>query len=152
MAAEPVFLIAGLNALLNAVSAGVILRARRWITRGNVARHRRLMTTGALLQAVFLVLYTIKTSLYGTTPFAGDPGVRVAYLTLLAAHVGAATLSAPLVLITLFFGLRQQYRRHRALARWTYPLWVFSSLTGPITFLMLYGFGRPGYGIQALGW
>src|SRR5690606_41617386 len=63
----------------------------------------------------------------------------------------AATVGAPLVLITLILGLRHRYPKHRAFGRWAYPVWLFVSVTGPLTYLMLYGLGRPGYGLQALG-
>ncbi|HEY8487567.1 MAG TPA: DUF420 domain-containing protein [Thermaerobacter sp.] len=148
---DPVFLIAATNATLNAASAVVIARAYRRIRAGDVAGHRRGMLVAAGLQAVFLVLYLTKSALYGTTPFVGDPGIRLAYLMVLAAHTLAASVTAPLVLVALVLGLRGRYGPHRRVARWAYPIWFFTSVTGPLTFLMLYGFGRPGFGVQALG-
>ena len=148
---DPVFVIAAVNAAINATSAVVIARAYRRIRRGDVAGHRRGMLLATGLQAAFLVLYVTKATLYGTTPFVGDPVIRATYLVLLGAHSLAATLTAPLVLVALVWGLRGRYDRHRRVARWAYPIWFFTSVTGPLTFLMLYGFGRPGYGIQAFG-
>ena len=148
---DPVFAIAAVNASINAVSAVVIARAYRRIRRGDVAGHRRGMLLATGLQAAFLVLYVTKAVLYGTTPFVGDPEIRAVYLVLLAAHSLAAALTAPLVLVALVWGLRARYERHRRVARWAYPIWFFTSVTGPLTFLMLYGFGRPGYGVQAFG-
>jgi len=150
MAFDPVFVMAAINALINSVSVVVIYRAVRVIRAGDVAGHRRLMLVATALQALFLVIYLAKAYLYGTTPFQGDPAIRAVYLVVLAAHTLAATLTAPLVVVALVRALRGQYDRHRRVARWAYPIWFFTSVTGPITFLMLYAFGRPGYGVQAL--
>lgn len=150
MTIDPVFVMAATNALINTVSAAVIYRAVRRIRAGDIPGHRRLMITATVLQALFLLIYLTKAYLYGTTPFEGDRGIRAAYLVILAAHTLAATATAPLVLVALIRGLRGQYDRHRRVARWAYPIWFFTSVTGPITFVLLYAFGRPGYGVQAL--
>ncbi|MEX1336808.1 DUF420 domain-containing protein [Hydrogenibacillus schlegelii] len=147
---DPVFVIAATNATLNAISAVVIARAYRRIRAGDVAGHRRGMLLAAGLQAVFLILYLTKSVLYGTTPFEGQAAIRLIYLVILGAHSLAASVTAPLVLVALVLGLRGRYDRHRRVARWAYPIWFFTSVTGPLTFLLLYGFGRPGYGVQAL--
>ena len=150
MTIDPVFLMAGTNALINATSAVVLHKAVGRIRAGDIPGHRRLMLTATGLQALFLVIYLAKAALYGTTPFVGDPAMRAVYLVILAAHSLAATVTAPLVLIALVLGLRGRYDRHRRVARWAYPIWFFTSVTGPLTFVLLYGFGRPGYGVQAL--
>ncbi|QIA27912.1 DUF420 domain-containing protein [Thermaerobacter sp. PB12/4term] len=147
---DPVFVIAATNATLNAISAVVIARAYRQIRAGDVAGHRRGMLLAAGLQAVFLILYLTKSVLYGTTPFEGQAAIRLIYLVILGAHSLAASVTAPLVLVALVLGLRGRYDRHRRVARWAYPIWFFTSVTGPLTFVLLYGFGRPGYGVQAL--
>lgn len=140
---------AGTNALINTVSAVVIYLAVQAIRAQDVGAHRRYMLWAAGLQALFLAIYLTKAILYGTTPFVGDPSLRVLYLIILAAHTVAATVTAPLVLVALVLGLRRRHRAHRRVARWAYPIWFFTSVTGPITFLLLYGFGRPGFGVQA---
>lgn len=150
MTIDPVFLMAGTNALINTISAVVLYRAVGRIRAGDIPGHRRLMLAATGLQALFLVIYLTKAALFGVTPFVGDPAIRAAYLVILAAHTLAATVTAPLVLVTLVLGLRGRYGRHRRVARWAYPIWFFTSVTGPLTFLLLYGFGRPGYGVQAL--
>ncbi|HEY8393336.1 MAG TPA: DUF420 domain-containing protein [Thermaerobacter sp.] len=150
MTNDPVFVMAATNALINTVSAVVIYRAVQRIRSRDIPGHRRLMLIATLLQALFLVIYLTKAYLYGTTPFEGDPRIRAVYLVVLAAHTLAATVTAPLVLVALVRALRGQYDRHRRVARWAYPVWFFTSVTGPITFAMLYAFGRPGYGVQAL--
>ena len=144
---EPVFGLALTNALINSTSAVLLVNARRAIRRRDISAHARLMIVVTLLQAVFLVLYLIKTGLYGTTPFVGDPTLRAVYLVLLFLHSLAATVNVPLVLVTLILGLKRKDALHRRWARWTYPIWLFVSVTGPITFVLLYAFGRPGYGI-----
>lgn len=144
---DPVFSIALTNALINSASAILLVRARRAIKRREVSVHARLMIIVTLLQALFLVLYLIKAALYGTTPFVGDPTLRAVYLTVLGLHSLAATVNVPLVIVTLILGLKRKDVLHRRWARWSYPLWLFVSVTGPITFVLLYTFGRPGYGI-----
>lgn len=144
---DPVFSIALTNALINSTSAILLVRARQAIKRRDIGAHGRLMGIVTLLQAVFLVLYLIKTGLYGTTPFVGDPTLRAVYLTVLGLHSLAATVNVPLVIVTLILGLKRKDALHRRWARWTYPIWLFVSVTGPITFVLLYAFGRPGFGI-----
>lgn len=148
---EAAFLMASVNALINAASAVVIVRARRAIAARETSGHCRFMIAATILQAAFLVIYLTKWALFGTTPFQGDPAIRAVYLVILGLHTLAATAGAPLVLITLLLGLRHRYAKHRVYARWAYPIWLFVSVTGPLTYLMLYGLGRPGYGLQALG-
>ena len=144
---EPVFGLALTNALINSASAVLLVRARRAIRRRDVGAHGRLMIVVTLLQALFLTLYLVKAALYGTTPFVGDPTLRAVYLVVLFLHSVAATVNVPLVLVTLVLAPKAQDARHRRWARWTYPIWLFVSVTGPITFVLLYAFGRPGYGI-----
>ncbi|HEY8342092.1 MAG TPA: DUF420 domain-containing protein [Calditerricola sp.] len=140
---EPVFGIALTNALINSTSAVLLVKARRAIKQRDVGAHARLMIVVTLLQALFLVLYLIKTAFYGTTPFVGDPTLRAVYLTVLLLHSVAATVNVPLVLVTLILGLKRKNALHRRWGRWTYPIWLFVSVTGPITFVLLYAFGRP---------
>lgn len=146
---ETAFVMASINALINATSAVVILRARRAIAAREVENHRRLMVAATVLQGIFLVIYLTKAYLFGTTTFEGDGVVRGLYLALLAAHTVAATAAAPLVLWALLLGVKRRFGRHRKVARWAYPIWLFVSVTGPLTYLMLYGLGRPGFGLQA---
>lgn len=144
MLQNPVALLAGANALLNATSAVLMVAGRRFIRRGDRDRHRRRMLAAAVLQGVFLLLYVIRTGLYGTTPFQGPGPLRVAYLALLGSHMFLAMVATPLVVLTLWWGLRGDLARHRRLARWTYPAWLYVSVTGPLVFVMLYGFGHAG--------
>lgn len=137
------FVIASVNALLNSASAVLIAGARRRARRRDAAGHRRLMLAATSLQGLFLVLYLAKWSVFGTTPFEGTGPVRVAYLALLGTHMAAAAFSAPLVVWALVLGLRARWARHRAVVRWAFPLWLFASVTGPLTYAMLYGLGRP---------
>ncbi|HEY8531826.1 MAG TPA: DUF420 domain-containing protein, partial [Limnochorda sp.] len=98
---EAAFLMASVNALINAASAVVIVRARRAIAARETSGHCRLMVAATILQAAFLVIYLTKWALFGTTPFQGDPTIRAVYLVALGLHTLAATIGAPLVLITL---------------------------------------------------
>lgn len=144
MLQNPVALLAGANALLNATSAVLMVAGRRFIRRGDRDRHMRWMLAAAVLQGVFLILYVVRIGLYGTTPFEGPGPLRAAYLVLLGSHMFLAMVAAPLVVLTLWWALRGDWVCHRRLARWTYPVWLYVSVTGPLVFAMLYGFGRPG--------
>ncbi|WP_324717808.1 DUF420 domain-containing protein [Carboxydochorda subterranea] len=140
------FWMAAFNATINAVSAGVILYGHARIRRDDARAHRKAMVAATALQGLFLVVYGLKTWWFGVTPFEGEPGMRAIYLALLGAHVAGATLIVPLVGASLVLALTGRTRQHRAVSRWTFPLWVFVSVSGPLTFLMLYGLGRPAGG------
>lgn len=133
-----------INASLNAIAFAVLLFARREIAAKRVARHRALMITAYVISIVFLVFYVLhKWHLYDTTGsynrvFLGTGVWRPVYFTLLISHVVLAAAVPVLATMTLLRGLRMKVEAHRRLARWTYPIWMYVSVTGVLVYFMLY--------------
>ncbi|MGA6984461.1 MAG: DUF420 domain-containing protein [Terriglobales bacterium] len=129
-----------INATLNGSSAVLLVTGRALIARGKMAAHRAVMIAAFVTSSLFLTSY-----LYyhwpghgGIIYFHGPGWARILYLTILTSHTILAIVIVPMVLITLTRGLREQFDRHRAIARWTYPLWLYVSVTGVIVYLMLF--------------
>jgi putative membrane protein len=127
-----------LNATLNATAA--VLLAIGWILirRGRYRAHRAVMIAAFCTSVLFLISYLIYHAHIGSKHFPGRGAVRVAYFSILLTHTVLAAAIVPLVLITLSRGLSARYDRHRAIARWTLPLWMYVSVTGVIVYVMLY--------------
>lgn len=129
------------NAFLNSLSATFIVIGYVYIRKGDAPAHRRWMLYAVGSSGLFLVSYLIKTWLHGTTPYGGEGLIRTIYLMVLFSHLTLAIAIVPLVLVTVVRGLQHKYDRHRKIARWTLPIWLYVSVTGVIVFLML----RPYY-------
>jgi uncharacterized membrane protein YozB (DUF420 family) len=127
-----------LNATLNSCVAVLLLLARPAIRAGNEARHRALMLAASALSVVFLVSYLTYHYQHGSTPFTGEGPVRTLYFTILISHTILAAVVAPLVITTVSLALRGHRKRHRRLARFTWPMWLYVSITGVLIYLMLY--------------
>lgn len=132
-----------LNAALNATSFLLLVAALYMIKRGNVQAHRRLMLSALAVSGLFLVSYVTYHAQYGSVRFTGQGVVRVVYFIILVTHVILAAAIVPLVIITLRRALAGDFARHRRIARWTYPLWLYVSITGVVVYLMLYHLYRP---------
>jgi len=126
------------NALLNATSAGLLIAGYLAIRRGRRARHRALMLAAVASSTLFLVSYLTYHAHAGTTRFVGSPPVRAAYLTILGTHTVLAAAIVPLVILALTRALRGEFARHRRVARWALPVWLYVSVTGVVIYLMLY--------------
>ena len=127
-----------INAALNGTSAMLLLAGRWQIKRGRMAAHRALMLTAVCTSALFLTSYLYYHWHVGSIPFQGQGWSRPLYFSILISHTILAVTIVPLVLITLSRALRQRFDRHRAIARWTYPLWLYVSVTGVVIYFMLY--------------
>jgi putative membrane protein len=136
--------LATVNACLNAVSAVFLLLGHRAIRRFEIDRHRRLMVSAAVTSAVFLASYLTYHAKAGSMRFAGQGLVRPVYFTILISHTILAAAVLPLALRTLYLGWKRRDDRHRRLARWTYPIWLYVSVTGVVVYLMLYRLYAPG--------
>ena len=130
-----------LNAVLNATAAALLALGWWNIRRGRITIHRRFMIAAFCTSALFLVSYVVYHAQVGSRPFAGTGAVRTIYLTILFTHVVLAALIVPLALVTLVRGLRRDDARHRRIARWTLPIWMYVSVTGVIIYVMLYRLG-----------
>jgi len=110
------------------------------IRRGRVTAHRNAMLSAAVLAGLFLVFYVTRWSLHGSKPFAGTGGWRVLYLSILVPHVVLAIAVGPLALRLIWLALgKRDFRRHRRLARWTLPIWLFVAASGWAIYYLLYG-------------
>jgi uncharacterized membrane protein YozB (DUF420 family) len=127
-----------LNALLNATSFVLLVCGLFFILRGRVRMHRACMISALVVSSLFLVSYVVYHAQYGSMRFKGQGFVRPLYFSILFTHVVLAVAIVPLVTITLRRALRGDFVRHRRIARWTYPLWLYVSVTGVVVYLMLY--------------
>jgi putative membrane protein len=131
-------LLAPLNAGLNLTSTVCLLAGYVFVRRRQLHRHRRAMLGALAASALFLVFYVTRFSLTGTHRFAGEGLARTAYLAILFSHMVLAVVVLPLVLRLLWLVRRRRFRDHARLARWTYPIWLYVSVTGIVVYLMLY--------------
>jgi putative membrane protein len=127
-----------LNATLNATCFVLLVTGYILIRRGRIAQHRAVMIAAFCTSAIFLVSYVTYHAQIGSKHFPGQGPVRYLYFTILLTHTILAAAIVPLVLITLSRGLKRRDERHRAIARWTLPIWMYVSVTGVIVYLMLY--------------
>ena len=126
------------NATLNGTSAVLILTGRTLIAQKRVAAHRKVMTTAIVTSTLFLVSYLVYHSQVGSVRFQGQGWVRPVYFGILLTHTVLAAVIVPMVIMTFARGLRGNFERHRAIARWTFPLWLYVSVTGVVIYVMLY--------------
>jgi uncharacterized membrane protein YozB (DUF420 family) len=127
-----------LNATLNGVSAVLIATGHALIHRGKVQLHRTFMIAAVVTSSVFLVSYLYYHAHVGSVHFPGQGWVRPVYFALLISHTLLAAAVVPLVVLSLIAGLRGRFDRHRRVARWTYPIWLYVSVTGVVVYVMLY--------------
>lgn len=132
------------NACLNAIAALLLLAGRWFIKRGDRKNHRKCMLAAVGVSSLFLVFYVLYHAQHGSTPFQGGGWTRLVYFTILVTHTVLAAAVVPLVLFTLRRALKERFVQHRALARWTFPIWLYVSVTGVIIYLMLYHWFPPG--------
>jgi uncharacterized membrane protein YozB (DUF420 family) len=127
-----------LNAALNATAA--ILLSIGWILikRGRWTAHRAVMIAAFCTSVVFLISYVTYHAQVGSVRFTKTGAIRTVYFGILLTHVILAIAIVPLALVTLSRGLSKRFDRHRAIARWTLPLWMYVSVTGVVVYLMLY--------------
>jgi uncharacterized membrane protein YozB (DUF420 family) len=127
-----------LNATLNATSAVLLTIGWVLIRRGRIAQHRAVMIAAVCTSTLFLISYLAYHAQVGSVRFTKQGPIRAVYFGILLTHTILAAAIVPLVLVTLTRGLRARYERHRAIARWTMPIWLYVSVTGVIVYLMLY--------------
>jgi uncharacterized membrane protein YozB (DUF420 family) len=133
-----VSLLPTVNASLNGVATLCLVTGWWCIRRRRIAAHRACMIAALVCSALFLVSYVVYHAQAGSRPFTGTGALRVIYFAVLIPHVLLAAAIVPLVGITVVRAVRGQYARHRAIARWTLPLWLYVSVTGVVVYLMLY--------------
>lgn len=127
-----------LNAALNSLSAVFLLAGFLYIKSGHRNAHRFCMLTALGCSTLFLICYLFYHYHVGSVPFKGLGWLRPVYFTILISHTILAVTVVPLVLITLTRALRERFDAHRRIARWTFPIWLYVSVTGVAVYLMLY--------------
>ena len=126
------------NALLNGTAAVLLAIGWTCIRRGRIDAHRRCMLAAFTASCLFLVSYIVYHAQAGSRPFTGQGLARSVYFAILVTHVLLAAAILPLALVTLRRALGGDYVRHRRIARWTFPVWMYVSVTGVVIYLMLY--------------
>ncbi len=127
-----------LNAFLNALSAGLLIRGYLLIRQGKREAHKQSMLMAFTTSVMFLVSYLVYHYSVGSVRFQGEGVIRTVYFTILLTHTVLAAAVAPMAIIVLRRALRNDFARHRALARITLPIWLYVSVTGVVIYLMLY--------------
>ncbi len=126
------------NATLNTISAILLTVGFLMIRRRKIIAHRNCMIAAFVVSGLFLTSYLIYHYHAGSTPFEGSGWIRSVYFAVLIPHIILAASILPLALITLYFALRRRFTKHRRIARWTLPIWLYVSVTGIIVYWMLY--------------
>jgi uncharacterized membrane protein YozB (DUF420 family) len=126
------------NASLNALSGILLLVGYALIRARRIEPHRRCMMAAFATSTVFLVCYLVYHAQVGSVPFTREGLVRPVYFTILVTHVILATAVVPLALVTLSRGLQARFPQHVRIARWTFPIWLYVSVTGVLVYVLLY--------------
>ena len=130
--------LATVNAVLNGGAACFLLAGYAFIRNKNVKAHRACMVSAFVLSALFLVTYLLHHAQVGSVPFQHEGWIRGVYFAVLVPHVALAAVIVPLALLTIYRGWTERIAKHREIARWTLPLWLYVSVSGVAVYLMLY--------------
>ncbi len=130
------------HASLNALTAVILIYAVIKVKQGQISLHQKAMITAMVTSALFLLSYVVYHLTTEETRFGGDGIIKVTYLFLLLTHVVLAAVSLPFIMFTFIRGYTGQVERHRKMAKWVFPIWLYVAVTGPICYLLL----RPYYG------
>jgi len=125
------------HAVLNSLATLVLLAGFYFIKNGKVKPHKRCMGTGFFLSAVFFTSYVTYHSLSEPTSYGGEGVLKFIYYGVLTSHILLAVVIVPLVLFTLYFALTNQFHRHKRLARWTLPIWLYVTITGVLVYVLI---------------
>jgi protein SCO1/2/putative membrane protein len=135
-----IHLLPSINATLNATAAVLLIWGYLLIRRKSVQTHRKVMLTAFGVSSAFLICYLIYHFQVGSVRYQKTGALRAIYLGILATHTLLAAAVPPLAIVTLNRGLRSRFDKHRRIARWTLPIWLYVSITGVVVYLMLYQF------------
>jgi uncharacterized membrane protein YozB (DUF420 family) len=126
------------NASLNAISGVLLLIAYIFIRNRQIERHRKTMIAAFVASSLFLVCYVVYHAQVGSVRFTRQGIVRPIYFSILITHVTLAAVVLPMAILTLSRGLQARYSQHRRIARWTFPIWMYVSVTGVLVYVLLY--------------
>jgi len=127
-----------LNAVLNSASFILLLSGFYFIRQKKIAAHKRCMIAAVVVSALFLTSYLIYHAQVGSVKFTKTGWIRPVYFTILLTHTVLAVAIVPMAAITLFRALKERFDKHRKIARWTLPVWMYVSITGVVIYFMLY--------------
>lgn len=132
-----IHILPALHAILNSLTAVALVTAVAFIKRKNIKAHRTMVLIAMGLSALFLVSYVLYHFATDPTSYGGEGFIRYVYFFLLISHIILAAAILPFILFTFIRGYTMQVKEHRSIARWTFPLWLYVAITGPICYLML---------------
>jgi len=132
-----VFFLPAFNAIINGTCSILLLFSLYFIKRKDIATHKKLNITTFILSSVFLLSYIIFHATGIKTTYGGEGAVRMVYYFILITHIILAAIVLPLVLFSFYRGLRMDVERHRKLVRWSYPIWLYVTVSGVIVYLMI---------------
>lgn len=127
-----------INAVLNSLAAVLLVVGLRHVKAKRVAAHKIVMLSALLVSLAFLASYVLHHALHGSKRFAGPDQVRTVYLVILLTHVVLAAVNLPMVIVTVWRAFREQFDRHRRIAKWTWLIWMYVSVTGVVIYVMIY--------------
>ena len=127
-----------MNAALNSLSGAFLTLGFIFIKSKNIKAHKACMLAAFASSSLFLISYLVYHYQVGSVPFKGQGAMRTLYFTILLTHTILAVVVVPLVLITLWRALKENFPAHRRIARWTFPIWLYVSITGVLVYVMLY--------------
>jgi putative membrane protein len=130
----------GADAAFNSLSAACLILGYINIRRGKRLVHMRFMLSATVFSALFLLSYITYHYFRGDTRFPGHGWIRPVYFFILITHIGLSMIALPLILATLWYALRSQFRFHRGVARWTFPIWLYVSVTGVVVYFILHAY------------
>jgi uncharacterized membrane protein YozB (DUF420 family) len=126
------------NAALNSLSAAFLTLGFLFIKSKNIKAHKACMLAAFVSSSLFLISYLVYHYQVGSVPFKGQGAIRTLYFTILLTHTILAVVVVPVALITLLRALKENFPAHRRIARWTFPIWLYVSITGVLVYVMLY--------------
>jgi putative membrane protein len=126
-----------LNALLNSASTIFIISGFVAIKKKKYVMHMKLMLTAFITSSLFLISYLVYHNFTGHTPFPGEGWIRPIYFTILISHIILSAFVVPLVLTSYYFAFSGKFQTHRKVSKWTFPIWLYVSITGVVIFFML---------------
>lgn len=126
-----------LNAMINGTCSVLLVFSLYFIRRKNILMHKRLNITAFFLSSIFLVSYVMFHYFQKETTFGGEGVIKGIYYFILITHIVLAAIVLPLVLLSFYWGLKNDVRRHRRLTRWSWPIWLYVTITGVVVYLMI---------------
>lgn len=132
-----VFLLPKLNAIINGTCSILLLASLYFIKRRNIKAHKIINIITFLLSSLFLVSYIIFHATGMKTTYGGEGGIRSLYYFILITHIFLAAVVLPLVFLSFYYGLKMEVDKHKKLVRWSYPIWLYVTVTGVIVYVMI---------------